>query len=99
MGHDHAADTLLIFLQITRIRHNNIDAMHAITGKGKAGIHQHDVVAIFKNAGIFADLMQAAQRNHTECRTISACFVAVAIAVVAVAVIAAIETGHEDAVR
>jgi hypothetical protein len=43
--------------------------------------------------------MQTTQRNHAECRTISAGFAAVSIAAVAVAVIAAVETGHEDAVR
>ena len=40
--------------------------MHAIAGEGKAAIHQHQVIAVFKNASIFADLMQTAEGNHPQ---------------------------------
>ena len=66
MSDNHAANTLLIFLQITRIRHHNIDAMHAVTGEGKTGIDQHDVVAVFEHTGVLTDFVQTAKGDHPQ---------------------------------
>ena len=38
--------------------------MHAIAGEGQAGIHQHQVIAVLKDAGVLADFMQAAEGDH-----------------------------------
>ena len=77
MGHDHAANPLLVFLEIAGIRHHHIDAMHAITGEGQSGIHQHDVVAVLENAGVLADLVQAAQGYYPQVGLLGASLVAI----------------------
>ena len=66
VGDDHAANPLLVFAQIAGVGQHHVDAMHAIAGEGKTAIHQHQVIAVFKNAGIFADLMQTAEGNHPQ---------------------------------
>ena len=66
VGHDHAANPLLVFAQIAGIGQHHVDAMHAIAGEGEAAIHQHQVIAVFKNAGVFADLMQTTEGNHPQ---------------------------------
>ena len=66
VGHDHAADAILVFLEIAGIRHHHVDAVHAVAGEGQTGIHQHDVVAVFEHASVLTDLVQAAERNHTQ---------------------------------
>ena len=77
VGHDHAANPLLVFLEIAGIRHHHIDAMHAITGEGQSGIHQHDVVAVLEHAGVLADLVQAAQGNYPQVGLLGASLIAI----------------------
>jgi hypothetical protein len=66
VGNNHGANALVILAQIAGIRQNNVDAMHAIAGEGKATVNQHQVIAILKHTGIFANLMQSPQGNHAE---------------------------------
>jgi hypothetical protein len=33
--------------------------MHAIAWKGEARIHHHQIIAVFKYAGVFTNLMQS----------------------------------------
>ena len=66
VGHDHAADALLVFAQIAGVGHHHVDAMHAITGEGQAGIHQHDVVAVLEHTGVLTDLVQAPEGDHPQ---------------------------------
>ena len=66
VGHDHAANPLLVFAQIAGVGQHHVDAMHAIAGEGETAIHQHQVIAIFKNAGVFTNLMQTAEGNDPQ---------------------------------
>jgi len=66
VGHDHAADALLVLTQKARVGQHHIDAVHAIAGKGQAGIHQHQVIAVLEHTGVLADLMQSPEGNHTQ---------------------------------
>ena len=66
VGDDHAADPPLVFPQKAGVRHDHVDAMHAIAGEGQTGIHQDQIITKFKNAGVLADLMQSTQGNDLE---------------------------------
>jgi glycosyltransferase involved in cell wall biosynthesis len=68
VGNDHAADALLILPQISGIRQHHIDPMHAIAWESEARIHKHQVVAIFKNTGVFTDFMQSPEGNDPQGR-------------------------------
>ena len=66
VGHDHAADALLVLAQVAGVGHHDVDAVHAITGEGQAGIHQHDVVAVLEHTGVLTNFMQAPQGDHAQ---------------------------------
>ena len=63
VGHDHAPDALLILAEVGGIRHDHVDPVHVVAGEGEAGIHQHQLVPVFKNTGVFSNLMEAAKGN------------------------------------
>ena len=66
VGDDHAADALLVLAQIAGVGHHHIDAVHAVAGEGETGIDEHQLIAVFEDAGVLADLVQAAQRNDAQ---------------------------------
>ena len=66
VGHDHAADALLVLLEIAGVGHHDVHTVHAITGEGQAGIHEHDVVAVLEHTGVLADLVQATEGDHPQ---------------------------------
>ena len=66
VGDHHAADALLVLPQVAGVGHDDVDAVHAIAGEGKAGIHEHQLIAVFEDAGVLADLVQAAQGNDPQ---------------------------------
>ena len=68
VGNDHAANALLILPQITGIWQHHIYPMHAIAWESKARINKHQVVAVFKNTGVFANFMQSSQGNDPQGR-------------------------------
>ena len=66
VGHDHAANALLVFAQEAGVRHHHVHPVHAIAGEGQTGVNQNQVVAEFKNTGVLSDLMQTTQRDHPQ---------------------------------
>ena len=71
MGDDHAADPLLVLPQKGGVRQHNIHAVHPFGGEGESAIHQHQIIAVFEDAGVLADLMQTAEGNHPKTRLLS----------------------------
>ena len=66
VGHDHAADPFLVLAQVAGVGQNHIHAVHAIAGEGQTAIHQHQVIAVFEDAGVLADFVEAAEGDHPE---------------------------------
>ena len=63
VGDNHPLDFVLVFTQIGHVRQHNINAVHSITREGQTRIQQHNFVAVFKHAGVFADFVQSAEGN------------------------------------
>ena len=61
VGHDHAADPLLVFPKEAGVGQHHVHAVHAVAGERQTGIHQHQVIAVLKNAGVLADFVETTE--------------------------------------
>ena len=58
-----AADAILVLFQVGDIGNDEVDAQHFLVGKAETAVNDDDVVLIFDDGQIFADLVQSAKRN------------------------------------
>ena len=59
----HAADFFLIFDQVCHVRDDKVDAVHVVLGESEAAVDDDDVLAVFENGHIFADLIESPKGN------------------------------------
>ena len=59
----HAADLFLILDQIRHVRDDKVDAVHVVLGESEATVDDNDILAVFENGHIFADLIKAPKGN------------------------------------
>ena len=60
---EQAADLLLVLHKIGHVRNDQIDAVHVVLGEAEAAVHDDDVLAVFQNGDILADLIETAKRD------------------------------------
>jgi len=68
VGHHHAFDFVAVLPHVAHVRQDNVDAVHLLAGKTDAPIEQKHFLAAFKDASVFADFVQPAQRDDVEGR-------------------------------
>ena len=59
----HAADFFLILDQVCHVRDDKVDAVHVVLGESEAAVDDDDVLAVFENGHIFADLIESPKGN------------------------------------
>jgi hypothetical protein len=63
----------VIFPQIAGVGQHHIHAMHAIAGERQAGVNEHEVVSVFKDACVFTNLMQSPKGDHAKGGLLGGC--------------------------
>ena len=64
VGDKKAPQLVLVLDQIRGIGDDRIDAVHVVLGEAHAAIDHDHIPAVFQHGDIFADLIEAAQRNN-----------------------------------
>ena len=64
-----AADAVLVLDEVGDVGDDEIDARHVLRGEDGADVDDDDVVLVFVDGHIFADLTQAAQGNDAQLRS------------------------------
>ena len=59
----HAADLFLILNQIRHVRDDKVDAVHVVLGESEAAVDDNDILAVFENGHIFANLIESPKGN------------------------------------
>ena len=60
----HTADLFLILNQIRHVRDDKVDAVHVVLGESEAAVDDNDILAVFENGHIFADLIESPKGNN-----------------------------------
>ena len=63
VGDEQAPEAVVILDQVADIGNDTVDAVHIVAGEGHAAVHHDDLTAVFVGGHVFADLIEAAQRD------------------------------------
>ena len=66
VGDEHAPQAAVVLHQIANVGNDAVDAVHVVSGKGHAAVHDDNLAAVLVGGHILADLVQAAQRNDLQ---------------------------------
>ena len=63
VGQEHAADFFLILDKVRHVRNDKVNAVHVVLGESEAAVDDDDVLAVFENGHIFANLIESPKGN------------------------------------
>ena len=63
VGEEDAPNLGLILNQVAVVGNDHVDAVHIVVGKAHAAVHHDNVVPVFVDGHVLADLVESAQRN------------------------------------
>ena len=66
VGDEDAADAVPVALQIRHVRDDQVNAQHVLLGEDGAAVHDENIVRIFDDVDVLADLLHAAQGNDLQ---------------------------------
>jgi len=66
VGQQHTADAAAVFDQVRNIGDHQVYAQHILLGKNRAAVHNENILAVFNDGNVFAELVHAAQGDDLE---------------------------------
>ena len=63
VGQEHAADFFLILDKVRHVRNDKVNAVHVVFGKAETAVDDDDILAVFENGHVLADLIESPEGN------------------------------------
>ena len=64
VGDEETPDAGFVLDEVGDVGDDAVDAVHIIPGEGHAAVHHDDLAAVLVGGHVFADLIEAAQRDN-----------------------------------